>query len=532
MCVASGIAVAQGSGPTRRLVGDVPQGVTLAGTGPFFNVPDGIWNNGEDPASATADHGGYADLVDFVPVLGTNVHRYDPGTGIEGWQLINYSNAGDGPVPPVNTNLWRLRGYLAPVAVSPGQPIKEAAFELAVPQNQVAGPILITIMFPSSSERPVGLHDTANLEDRDALAYPGIGFQVGTNPNGIGHANTGFVARSTLESPQYNILSGAVVPRVYGNNLALLLQRSLQLSRAIQAMLQSNDASWRPPGWARQTARVACMAEGGSYGGYCAMWAVQLFPNDFHGAFSGGGPASIRTYVGEQESHRYLQTLLGLGADSGRAYSPDMSFQHTYMLWEFQQYMSGNGSGVPWSDWAPLFHTSVTRSWRDGTLKRPVYFVFGDEDAVHSGTATMSRFHGSSAFLDHGEIAAAGGRPYVGWTIAKKRCHPGGVHTTAAGTPNQWLLFRDMVEFGYKVLDAFNPAVPVTVATPLPANGTEDPFEWFCKAPPHTQPPQTGGPLTLDPTFGTSYPANTPAGVKRRGKAVGNGLWLGTATRR
>src|SRR5204862_1163766 len=76
------------------------------------------------------------------------------------------------------------------------------------------------------------------------------------------------------------------------------------------------------------------------------------------------------------------------------------------------------------ANWSPFFHGSGTRAWRDGFLKRPIYFILGDEDAVTCGTDWIPLLTGSREFNESGQVTQAG-RPPLFWSCIPKNCHDG-----------------------------------------------------------------------------------------------------------
>jgi len=234
--------------------------------------------------------------------------------------------------------------------------------------------------------------------DFGRFAYPGWdsdsglrGETTGTTPPAGFAANVRLAIFNQNTSdfpaiPHYNLVCAYAQTRISQRPLVNAVQRSLHLVKAVQLMLQSSDASWRPAGWPQFTGNVPVLAEGGSFGAMASTWLVMLFPDQFHGAFSDKGPASFRRSIDEQESWRYLKAMTAL-VDDGKALVPRNIMDWTRLLWEVKDAMFPTNTV-----WSPFFHTSLTRAYRDGVLQRPVYFHFCDEDAVSTGTDSLPLF--------------------------------------------------------------------------------------------------------------------------------------------
>lgn len=532
---------AQSSGRIHEHVAPIASGASIHATGPWFKVPNMVWDDGENPANI--DHGGCFDYDDTPLVLGTHVHRYHaPGSSTpEPWTTQLATLPAYGPTPEQSALVHRLRGYFAPAPLPSTTPVLEAAFELIATEWRPGKPVVVCVSAPATTEFQPELGTPPDL---GKFAYGGFGNHSGLAKLGNSsppppdkfYTKVGFAVRAQLSSlvggGQYNLVCAQIEQRALGRNLTFHVQRCVQLSRGVRLMLRSSQ--WLPPGWEIVPAQtvIPVLVEGGSYGGYVAMTSVVLFPDDFHGAFAGGTPISVRSYISEQQSWTHLAALTGHGGRSGREFSLQDTLDYGRLL---SQYRDWRLPGAPaWNHWSGFLHTSTVYAWSTGMLRRPVYFVFGDEDAVTTGTLSMAQVDGIVGYHDHGFRTVAG-RPWFGWAIADRRCHPGGFHRTASGLPTH-VLEQDMLEFLPQVIAAA--AIPETCPPPNPDPGAidgttnQDPCEHALRIGPYTQPAPSSGALILDAGFSVGAfdnngsPVVQPA-ARRAGKSFGCGTWLG-----
>ncbi len=523
---------------------------TPLATSPQCNVPNNTWDLGESPmgrqgGGAYLDAGGMLDFDMRDPVLadpslgsgGTgHVHQYQlPGTNVpEGWVANAVTIPANGPIPAHQGTVMRLRGYFRD-APSPGSPVTDGAFEiLADPVYRPDRPTILIVSTPATRSYAL-TSDGRPPEDLGPFSYQGWNSDSGLpgqpaasqDPNRF-EANHRFIIlnqeRRALNQDTHNILCVQAVARIYGLPLQFQLQRNVQLVKAAQKMLQSPIRAWRPPdaSWNQAlTANVPTLVEGGSFGGYTATWCVLLFPDLFHAAFSTAAPGSIRRYAGEQESWRYLMALSGFGR-SGHAYARTFGLWFGSALWQVAAAQAAPGP-LP-LHWSPLFHTSAIRAWRDGYLKRPIYFVVNDEDSVTTGTDWLPLIDDQRRYHPFGSASANG--VTLWWSTSEKRCHDGGAHISAITQALHWEIGQSILDFLPHVPTATLP--PASVPTNL-ANATEDPYEHaFQAAAPFAAPPQPTPVLTLDPNFSqAAYNSLGYSAPRKPGKTFGHGTYLG-----
>jgi len=526
---------------------------------PLFHVADGVFNNGESPmgqqGGVYVDHGGFLDLDDtLTPTLenaagvGT-VHRLiNPNTtpaSFEGWTNQSSTIPANGPIAQIGPgNILRLRGYFRDLPLAAGTAVDDGAFEvIADPVFDPNRQTIIVIYSPGTIGYPP--LDQGRSPEFGRFAYWGFDSFCGLPGERLPPpppppppppeasysapiqnayvSNSAFLLKNS-GNILYNIVCARAVSRLLQRPMVHQVQRNLELVKAVQLILRSQDSTWRPTGWSPLTADVPVVIRGDSFGGYVAQVCATFFPNNFHGAFSTAMPISARRgFGGEQESWDYIMALSGF-VNSGRGYNQEDLLHWGRLLWEYEESRNLQVPDPLWNNWSPFFHTSMTRLFRDGRLPRPVYFQVNDEDPTCTGTDSLSLFDGARSDHDHGFATAPNGVK-VYWSVAKKRCHDGGFCTTAINNVGTWDLNDHLFEFVAPVVQSFQNSA--TYLPPQPANDTEDPYAAL-RAPLFVQPVQPSTPLTLDPTFGSTSMASVPANAKRAtGKLWGSGTFLG-----
>jgi hypothetical protein len=167
-----------------------------------------------------------------------------------------------------------------------------------------------------------------------------------------------------------------------------------------------------------------------------AQWAMMLFPEHFHGAFSSVSGEGMRLSWRQHESWRYGAALSGF-RDSGRAYDLADTLNVAAGMWQYRNYRVGGGNPAPWASWSPYFHTSISRQWRDGNVHWPIYYLLSDEDPTASDTSILPLFDDIRGYHDHGQTPPSG-RPVIYWSVADKTSHAGGLHTNAISNLPTW----------------------------------------------------------------------------------------------
>lgn len=364
---------------------------------PQLNIPNGQFDNGEAPVGTTpsgsySDQGGMLGFDVTPPQLGVHAHAYIDNAGFQGWRSLQ--------VPPVQV----FQGYFqftnaATPPLASGAQVVDGGFEVVAETTyQVGKPTLLLIYFPGT----IGFAAANEGVDPDfgRFAYPGWGFPAGTS--GIG-GDRAAVEREEALGPlgNFNLISASAPPRLAGRPLAFELQRAVQLVQVVGQMLRdtSTPSLWRPANWTPMTQDepLIVVSDGGSYGGFVAQASTLLFPQHFHGAFSTVSWGSMRRAWQEQELWRYLCSLSGFW-NAGREYRLLDTLQTSAGLWHYRDLRQAQNPGQNWSSWSPFFHASITRSWNDGRLVWPVYYLVGDEDAVTTGTDWLPLFDGTAGY--------------------------------------------------------------------------------------------------------------------------------------
>ena len=572
------------------------------GSSPIDN-PAGKWTFGE--SAEAADHGGFLSWPNPNPILGVHVHRYNPpyppfsGSAPEGWVLESSMGA----------RYWRLRGYLRPQPL-PGTPplpvdltgpadptrVADAGFELITTEfhdpNARTVIVLQTpptfvgdITSPGKGNAPdfgikhgYGGSDSHSGLERDAdAAFPTPpGGNARADVNWMGHIPLMWANQSLPQGAgRRNLVAVRILPQIVVRPTRFQIQRNLEIARAVQKMLthfnQNGTASvWRPPtpswqalaspsqpnGYPSDPAPFTCVIEGGSLGGAVSLWSAILFPSDFHGAVSSGACPSMRAWVGEQESHRYLGALSGFVEQSSN-FSPNECLHYASAIWGVaKDYYGSTAQGGPFTQaqldtWSPFFHVSSTRAWRDGFLKRPVYVIVADEDHISSGVEAIPWLTGNRSFVASGQATNAPSasvpyffsvvskcghfadqRPFKPYLSAAPKSIP--APATSGWLGNNHLSFEEAILgfLGQAVLS--RTAAPTIAFTPpmvRPAvDATQDPWDHFLQ-PTSPPPPAPTSPLRLDANFlgqaGLGSPVRSLiAEARRPGKSFGIGTYL------
>ena len=526
----------------------------------------GAWNHGEAATSLLgSDHGGFLDWPDPGPmVLGTNVNPYiQPGqTQAEGWRT--HLLAG-------NFEVSRFRGYLRNSPMLPGQKVLDAAFEVIVPK--VRNPALRTVLVISTP--PTFPGEIVNNSDGNP---PDIGFRFGYGGwryhNGLernapptpgsfdpSSNREHFAAQIALLErneelrqqglAQYNVVSVRVMPLLVMRPARFQMQRNLEVVRAVQAMFADPGPTspWRPATveWQnlplQETAPLTAVIEGGSLGGAVSLWTAVLFPSDFHGAFSSGACASIRTWVGEQEAYRYITTMSGFNDGSHQAGSNEI-LHYASALWGGIEARAGAAS-VP-VNWSPFFHVSSIRAWKDGWLKRPVFAIVSDEDYVAMGVDSIPWLSGVQKLVSSGvaQHPTTGVRYF--WSVSPKSSHFAdqksipmpvmhqGPYPVPSSTwlPGPYDYPKAVIAFLHQAVQSRDQSPTMAYSTPTSVvNRTLDPWDHVLQ-PSSAIGPQPSTPLKLGNFVGSgggSLGVTVDAAARRVGKSFGSGTHLGKA---
>lgn len=435
----SGLAVGSSAQQPRwgyePAVGVTPPGAT-PGTGEFvntrwtptFNVPDGVWNNGEGfvrpnglPSDNVADTGGYFGFDDGSGLILSDVHAQVL------WDDYQYtdptpasSTVGPGNIGSVD--LLRFVGFLHPNTATNPMPagmdgfLAESAFEVFIPKTFVAGPTVIVVKaWHTKGRADEGLY-TGN--PASAFGNPANAGLVGGLDAGSDHISrlgahrlAAFSGRP--ESDGVNIIAAYPVPAMPGGHFTVTAQRVLQVAAAIQAIF-ATPASPLYPVEALGVMppagdKLPVCVSGGSNGGFIAQFLATHYPDRVHGACWTQISLDMRDTVGYQAAFRHISSLQGFSSIAGEWRDP-------YCLAYAAPFVQ-DGFTKGWATGSAL------RIWEAGLAKRPMYVVGGDEDSVWSGQETAALLDPAPTQSWKPEGANHTGPASLYWTIVDKACH-------------------------------------------------------------------------------------------------------------
>ena len=516
---AQAVGVSPHVGPVNPIV---QPGFNRSPGSPQMNVPDGEWNNGEafrsNPLHPDADYGGHLGYAD--PTY-TGQYEYKVGVTLDDVFHIDQSSGGTAtwkqttfldPRRGISIALWTFVGYLRPAALGPyigSTPgtVKDAAFELFFPVNlpndQV--PTLVLQAWATTGKPP--------LEQGGRSAYPGLQRAdglVGTPTQVLRHADPAIAGLAAAQNQL--VITGYIVPRVFGRASVFELQRIRELRQVMRLMLAAPLTDPRhPPGLPviPLTANdVPCMVSGGSFGGLTGQELCLRYPADFNGAAISVFGCGARRVLADQFNLDYFVTRGGFSV-SGGAYGLEDTLEWATALRWMDQNPGQNG----WD----FFDASPLLRWRRGELYCPLVWRSPDEDTIGHGTDTLSLITGLNSYLPRFRTS---GLAFLAFSAVDRRCHDDGWFTTAInGTPNAWHASDQAVELVAHAAAAKaaypNPPSPLHVGD----DGSEDAYAWVQdRVLPAAHNPGANDPLLLDPNFGNP---STP------GRTHGAGLALG-----
>ncbi|MFO1054483.1 MAG: hypothetical protein U1F36_19860 [Planctomycetota bacterium] len=509
--------------------GALAAGYNQPGPTPQMNVPDTIWNNGEGfraNSTADADYGAHLGQCD-PGVEQADIHAVeetlDPGhLGPWGWHQETHTDPKTGTTFPV----WHFRGYLRPAHLGPYPTpqqngpwtIEDAAFELFM-RNPVPSTtqVLLWITPWSTTGKP-------SPSDGGRFAYPGsnrydglvgktkvFNFPLPPLDNEIIERHSDPAIPALAAAAGITVISGYIVPRVFGRAEVFEAQRIRELRMAMRLMLMAPATDYRhPPGLPSMpnlaTDAPPCMLSSGSFGGLTAPALCVRYPKEFCAATVEVFGPSPRRVLADQFNFEYLATRTGFSSCGG-AYSP-----HDTLEWGTAFRFMDQTPGSPGWDY---FNLSPLIRKRRGELYAAMAWVCQDEDTIGHGTDWMSLLTGTRNYTPRFASTSA---PLC-FTAVDRRCHESGWHTTAiGGVGGAWLGRSDAIEMApvaYTNWSNQNPVVPPLIQD----DGSEDSYAWALdRALPADYVPNPGDKLLLDTSFGS--PASP-------GRTEGAGLALG-----
>ncbi|MBK8978465.1 MAG: hypothetical protein IPM29_21410 [Planctomycetes bacterium] len=493
-----------------------------AGT-PQFNVPDGVWNHGEGfrtGTAADADYGGHlggwhatgaaavepglevGDIFDVAATLG----------GPQGWQPYDWYDRNTDRTYRVRRFVGYLRpGQLGPYPAPTGSEptIEDAAFQLFAPDG--AGPftddLVVVLNCWGTSEKPV-------VAVGGRFAYPGRGRLANglvPNPDPFTAANeaAGLGAYATVHAPAgVVVISGDIVPRIFGRPAVFDVQRIRELRRAVELLLQLPDTDPRhPPGFPvlQSGQGFACLVYGGSYGGMTSQLLGLIWPNEFQGVSAHLFGASLRRVMADQFNLAYMVQRGGFAAWGG-AYYPEDTLEWGTTLRIHGPHLQGFG----WD----YFNASVLLRLRRQELFRPYNWLQTDEDTIGQGTDYRTLLSGVRAY-DSEYVQL--GPPVLTHTTIDRRGHAPGWHLAPISQTPSFGARRATLDLLPYVHLSWSSQPVVAVPQYVPDDGSEDSYAWVHdrdRMPDYVDDPPAD-PLVLDASFGLG------------GHTAGHGLSLG-----
>ncbi len=397
---------------------------------PRFNVPNGIWDNGEG-FSADVDQGGY--------------ESFDDGTGLEIWNIFHCDSVPWGEWnDDAGGRVYRFRGRLgggpppSPLPTAP-RPIAEAptvedkasftVWGLDPDEFDSERPNILVVItqstipgdtpFPGEGI-PMSPEETEYPEaDQDGCSVLNIDFND-TQQLAFWNASiTGPGVVRMSDELGFNIFAASITPPQAWNPNTFIFQRNLQLVRAVHLLLPHGpyeEISSPLP-------QMATTVAGGSNGGYNATHMTWLFPNKFHGAMSDVSSGDIQRLLGRHDAMVFTSSLLGWEG-----------FTQFGTLRELQWNMPFHqlGTSIEFSSFAARLANDL--------IRRPQYFLFADEDRITSpGEDWINLIRPAGNMSSVGEIlleppsdpGPGGGEPpppppdapAISWSIRGKNSH-------------------------------------------------------------------------------------------------------------
>ncbi|MBI5853102.1 MAG: hypothetical protein HZB39_18990 [Planctomycetes bacterium] len=483
---------------------------------PQLNIPDGVWNNGEGFRLVGNDHDYGGHLGPAEPGLQLedifSVEQTIGGT--PGWKQITYFDKYSNST----ISLWHFKGYLRPNQLGPYLPpptegpksIEDAAFELFLPVTggSQTNVVLMIHAWATTGKTPIkqgGRHVYPGRARTDGLADDGFG-------NVLRHIDPAFVHHAAVSG--VTVMSGHIVPRVFGRAAVFEVQRYRELRQAMRLMLAAPPSDFRHPPSLEpiplQPGAPPCMLVGGSNGGLIAQAMCVRWPGEFRGSYSETFGPSPRRVLADQFHLEYAATRTGFSSWGG-AYSP-----HDTLEW---------GTAFRWMDPAApdalgfdFFSLSPLIRWRRGELRGVMAWFQPDEDTIGHGTDFFTLLTGQRSYAPRVVVTGAA---TMAFASVDRRCHDTGWHRSALqGLGSYWRSTEDTVELAAAVWNDWiaNPTLPPDPA-PILDDNSEDSYAWVLDRilqPDHQA--GTNDPLVLDTSFGTA---------PHLGRSEGAGLALG-----
>ncbi len=386
-------------------------------TDPLFNVPDGIWNNGEgfdrsdgpDPAD-TGAHFAFDDGDDLLP---SDVHVHTPSEATSPWIDFD-AKAQSGS----NQTIRRLVGFLHPNPDFPGDGHDaRSAFELFIPKT--FHPNAATVV-------SIAIHGTIAGNTASYSGLPATHFADPVNAGLRARGDAPFGVEDILrpqqvhrlvatgqERAEHNVIAGYITPPISGGHMLMTAQRVLQFRRAIQWIFTAGsdtpgevDPAWNTP----DPNDFTFVVSGGSNGGFVSQSLALHFPSKIHGAAAFLYTPSTRRLISQQEACTFITALQGLDG-STQAWSIKYVLPYFYYFQKLG-YEFATGDAL--------------RMWRDGQVQRPIFFAVGDEDTVGFGEDTFPLIAGTSNYFPSGSVSSTSVYGSVGslhWSILDATCH-------------------------------------------------------------------------------------------------------------